>query len=55
MDWLKERLSEPSTWRGLVLILTGGASTAVAPDLITQVIMGGLALSGTIGVASRGK
>jgi len=55
MDWFTDRLKEPSTWRGLLMIATGGASAAVPPDLIMQVVTTGLTLSGVVGAATKGK
>jgi hypothetical protein len=36
MEWLKERIAEPSTWRGLSLLL-GLAGVNVAPELVWQI------------------
>jgi hypothetical protein len=55
MDWFTDRLREPSTWRGLIMIMTGGASAAVPPDLIMGVVTTGLTLSGVLGAATKGK
>jgi len=55
MDWVIDRLSEPSTWRGILLIMTGGASAAVSPELITHVVTTGLTLTGFLGAVSKDK
>ena len=36
MDWILERLKEPSTWRGLATLL-GSIGIAANPDLIIQI------------------
>jgi len=55
MNWFTERLKEPSTWRGLIMIMTGGASAAVPPELMMQVVTTGLTFSGVLGAATKGK
>lgn len=49
LDWLVERLSENSTWRGLIALFTAGGIT-VSPDLATQIIAAGMGLIGIINV-----
>jgi hypothetical protein len=48
MNYLFARLSEPSTWRGLIALATA-FGVALAPEQIEAVIAGGLALIGIIG------
>lgn len=48
-EYVKERLKEPSTWRGLVLICTA-FGVPIAPQMAEAIITIGLALSGGIGV-----
>ena len=48
-DFIKERLKEPSTWRGMVLICTA-FGVPIAPQMAEAIITIGLALSGGIGV-----
>jgi hypothetical protein len=52
--WLIERLKEPSTWRGLVAILTGLGVT-LQPNQAEAIIAAGLALVGLIEVFRREK
>ena len=49
MDYLVERLQEPSTWRGLALLGTALGIT-VSPEAIQQLIIVGAGLSGLIGI-----
>lgn len=48
-DQLRIMLNEPSTWRGIVSILTA-CGIGVSPDQLQAVIVTGLAVSGAIGV-----
>lgn len=47
-SYLMKRLSEPSSWRGLVAILTA-AGVALTPSQANAVIALGLAVIGAIG------
>lgn len=53
-DYLLERAKEPSSWRGLIYLLTA-AGVPVAPELATSIISAGMALAGLIGVLAPGK
>lgn len=53
-DYLRERLKEPSTWRGIILLLTA-AGVPIAPALGEQIIAVGLAVSGLIGIVTADK
>lgn len=48
-DFLIDRLREPSTWRGLVLLLTALGLT-LSPEAQEAIIAAGLALAGALGV-----
>lgn len=48
-QYLLERLKEPTTWRGLVLIATAFGAT-ISEDQKEAIIAAGLALSGLVGV-----
>jgi hypothetical protein len=48
-----ERLTENSTWRGLILIATA-AGLRLEPELQSQIIASGLALVGLINVIRKG-
>lgn len=49
MTYVLERLKEPSTWRGLVLLLTV-AGLKLSPDQANAIMALGLAVVGAIGV-----
>lgn len=49
-----ERLTENSTWRGLILLGTA-LGIRLEPELQTQIIAAGLALVGAINVIRKGK
>jgi hypothetical protein len=53
-NYLLARAKEPSTWRGLVLLLTA-VGIPVAPDVAEAVVAAGLGLSGLIGVFTADK
>jgi hypothetical protein len=53
MKYLLERLQEPSTWRGMILVLTS-LGIGIAPDLITPIIAAGTGLAGIVGVFTKG-
>ncbi len=49
-DYIIARLQEPSTWRGLVLAITG-LGAAINPDLREAIVTLGLLVAGLIGAA----
>lgn len=49
-----ERLSENSTWRGIILVATA-LGVQLEPELQNHIVAGGLALVGLINVIRRGK
>ena len=53
-QYILERAKEPSTWRGLVLVLTA-AGVPLAPGMSEAIISIGLALAGLIGAATPDK
>lgn len=53
-DYIIARAKEPSTWRGLFLLLTA-IGIPVAPQMADAIITIGLALVGAVGVASPDK
>lgn len=48
LKYVVNRLKEPSTWRGVVLILTAAGIT-LSPEQATAVVTVGLAIAGAIG------
>ena len=53
-NYLLERMREPSTWRGLIMLLTA-IGVPVAPAMADAIISVGLAVAGLIGVATPDK
>ena len=49
-----DKLSENSTWRGLILLATA-AGVNLEPDLQTQIVAAGLGLVGLINVIRKGR
>ena len=49
-----ERLSENSTWRGLILVATA-LGVQLEPEIQNHIVAGGLALVGLINVIRKGK
>jgi hypothetical protein len=49
-----ERLSENSTWRGLILVGTA-LGLKLEPELQNQIVMAGLSLVGLINIVRKGK
>ena len=49
-----DRLSENSTWRGLILVAVA-LSVKLEPEMQNQIIAAGLGLVGTINVFRKGK
>jgi hypothetical protein len=53
-EYILARAKEPSSWRGLFLILTA-IGVPVAPELAEAIITVGLGIAGLIGVAAPDK
>lgn len=54
LNILLERLTENSTWRGIILLATA-VGLRLEPELQAQIIAAGLALVGVINVIRKGK
>lgn len=54
MKYAVDRLKEPSSWRGLVMIATA-FGVAVNPDLLTAIVSVGTGLAGVIGFVFKDK
>jgi hypothetical protein len=52
--YFTERLSEPSTWRGLLAVLTA-CGIAFSPEQADKIVAGGLALIGLVGAFTKDK
>jgi uncharacterized membrane protein len=53
-EWIFARMKEPSTWRGIVGIITA-FGIALKPEQIESIVTVGLMLSGLIGVTTTDK
>lgn len=53
-NYLFSRAKEPSTWRGITLLLTA-FGVPIAPDMAESIVSVGLAVTGLIGVLSEDK
>jgi hypothetical protein len=51
--YLLARMSEASTWRGLIGVITA-AGVTLSPEMANGIIAGGLSLAGFIGMVSKG-
>jgi hypothetical protein len=49
MNYLINRLKEPSTWRGIILVIAGVFGYQMPPGIQETVIAGGVALAGVVG------
>jgi hypothetical protein len=54
LNLLFERLSENSTWRGLILVATA-LGLRIEPALQEQILVAGLGLIGVINILRKGK
>jgi hypothetical protein len=54
IQYITERLNEPSTWRGVISLITG-LGVKLRPDLAESIISAGLALMGVINVVRKEK
>lgn len=52
-DYILARMKEPSTWRGVIYVLTA-IGVPIAPAVADSIIAVGLALAGLISVATPG-
>jgi len=52
--YILDRAKEPSTWRGVILLLTA-IGVPVAPAIAEAIISVGLALAGAVGVFTADK
>lgn len=53
IDWLLARLSENSTWRGIISVLTA-FGVAIKPDKMAAIVSTGMALVGIINIFRQG-
>lgn len=53
-SYILARAKEPSTWRGLILLLTA-IGVPVAPQMADAVVTAGLGIAGLVGVVAPDK
>jgi hypothetical protein len=53
-QFILQRLSEASTWRGGILLLTA-AGVTISPELSSAIVSFGLGLAGLLGVVTADK
>lgn len=53
LSWIVDRLSENSTWRGIILTLTG-LGIAVSPEQAVKITALGLGIVGVINILRQG-
>lgn len=53
-DYILARLREPSTWRGIMLVLTS-CGVGIHPDMADQIIAAGVGLAGIVGIVTADK
>lgn len=53
-DYLKDRLQEPSTWRGLVMLTSSLAGYTTSPDATEAIVLIAMGLSGANGIFTKG-
>lgn len=49
VPFIVARLKEPSTWRGISIVLTA-LGVAVNPEQVQAILVGGLSIAGAIGI-----
>jgi hypothetical protein len=54
MKYILDRLSEPSTWRGIISVLTA-LGVKLRPDLTDAIVSAGLGAMGVINVVRKEK
>ena len=52
-QYVLDRAKEPSTWRGIILVLTA-IGVPIAPAMADAIVSAGLAIAGLIGVVTPG-
>jgi hypothetical protein len=51
--YASDRLKEPSTWRGIILVLAA-VGVKLSPELADAIIASGISLAGVIAILTRG-
>ena len=50
MNWILDRLSENSTWRGLITLATATGVFTISPNLAEAIIAAGLGIVGLVNI-----
>lgn len=53
--FMLDRAQEPSSWRGLILALSGIAGIAIEPALALHIISAGVSIAGLVGILTADK
>lgn len=53
MNWIIEQLKQPSTWRGITMLITS-LGIVIKPELMEQIVVAGTGVAGLIGVLFKG-
>ncbi|MBF0136144.1 MAG: hypothetical protein H7833_05810 [Magnetococcus sp. DMHC-1] len=53
MNYIVDRMREPSTWRGMVMLATA-LGIDMRPELVTEIIAAGTGLAGLVGILTKG-
>jgi hypothetical protein len=52
VQWIINRLHEPSSWRGLIWLATA-VGISISPEVAAQVVTVGMSVAGLIGLLSK--
>ena len=53
MKYVLDRLQEASTWRGVILFVTGVAGYSMPPEMLSQIVAAGVGLAGLVGMFTK--
>lgn len=52
LQYILDRLTEASTWRGIILMATA-VGINISPDMQTAIVSAGLAVAGLVGIITK--
>lgn len=52
LDWVLARMAEPTTWRGLIYVLSA-CGVALSPQNASAILAGGMGLAGFLAVVTK--
>jgi len=55
MNWILDRLKEPTTWAGIIATLAGGFGIMVPEEMSTAIAAAGMAVAGLILIVIKQK